>query len=153
MNIQLQKGFMPIILGIIAILAIIIGAMMIQGRGTPQKKVSTLPASITVMLYSQNDSGQTGTATITYVAGKAHVKLIVDNSPADVSQPAHIHTGSCSNLGGVDHPLNNVVNGSSETMIESSIDHITSHLPLAINVHKSTTEASIYVSCGDIVAQ
>ena len=146
---------MPIILGIIAIVAVIIGAMLIGGGGggAPQEKVSTPPAPITVILYSQNDSGQEGTATITDMAGRTHVRLIVGNYTADVSQPAHIHTGSCSNLGGVDHPLNNVVNGSSETMLGESLGHITSGLPLAINVHKSAAEASTYVSCGDIVAQ
>ena len=102
-------------------------------------------------LSSQNDSGESGTATITEEEGKAKVVLSLSGSLA-APQPAHIHTGSCADLGGVKYPLTSPVSGVSETMLDVSANDILSQLPLAINVHKSVEEISTYVACGDIAS-
>ena len=66
--------------------------------------------------------------------------------PAGVSQPAHIHLGTCDNLDKAPKwNLQPVKNGQSITELA---------VPLlkdkaAINVHKSTAEAHVYVSCGN----
>jgi len=46
-------------------------------------------------------------------------------------------------------PLSPVVNGTSTTVITATLASLTAE-PLAINVHKSAAEASVYVSCGNI---
>src|SRR4051794_30353688 len=82
---------------------------------------------------------------------------------ADAPHPAHIHTGSCAQLGDVVAPLNDVAmpdgehSGStsafpvetSETIIDLSLEDILdgNH---AVNVHKSADEIGVYITCGDI---
>lgn len=69
---------------------------------------------------------------------------------AGVTQPAHIHTGSCAQIGGVVYPLTFPVDGKSVTTLNTTWSALVAQKPLALNVHKSTSEASIYVSCGDL---
>ena len=111
---------------------------------------SATPKEISVTLSERNDSGQSGTATLMEENGKVKVVLILTGAPADVTQPAHIHMGSCPEVGAVKYPLTSPVNGSSETMLNVTLDQLRSGMPLAINVHKSQPEVKVYVSCGDL---
>jgi hypothetical protein len=102
-------------------------------------------------LQPQNNSGESGTATLTK-AGDNQTKVVleVQGAPAGVSQPVHIHKGSCSKLDPKPaYPLSPVVNGKSETTIKTSLDSLQKG-GYAINGHKSAKEASTYVFCGDI---
>ena len=108
--------------------------------------------TITVTMNAQNGSGEDGTATITGV-GTADIKVTVNlkNAPAD-PQPAHIHKGTCAQLDPKPlYPLTNVVNGTSDTTVMTTMAELTSG-SYAINVHKSAAEVATYVSCGDIKA-
>jgi hypothetical protein len=106
-----------------------------------------------VTMNEQNGSGQTGMAHLTTGAdGKTMVVLDIKSGATDVAQPAHIHEGTCANLNPKPaYPLTNVVNGKSETTVAVTLADLVAK-PYAINVHKSGPEASVYVSCGDIVA-
>ena len=108
-------------------------------------------SEIEVNLQEQNESGESGTAVITEVEGKVRVVLNLTGEPEDGVQPAHIHTNSCADLGGVQYPLESLTNGSSETILEVSMAELQTGLPLSINVHKSPEEAGVYVACGNIV--
>jgi len=114
---------------------------------------STNPANtgtVTVTMNAQNGSGESGTATLTEKDGKLMVSLNLSNGTAE-PQPAHIHTGSCSNLDPKPtYPLTNVVNGKSDTTLDINMATLASG-QYAVNVHKSAAEVSTYVSCGDIV--
>ncbi|MDO8515952.1 MAG: DUF4382 domain-containing protein [bacterium] len=111
-------------------------------------------------LSSQNRSGIAGTATLENKDGKVEVKLELTSVPTGVaellgvllgaSHPAHIHLGSCANLGAVKYPLGSTVNGKSETSLNASLADLKAQLPLAINVHKSPEEIGVYIACGDI---
>ncbi len=107
-------------------------------------------------LLEQNNSGQSGTATFTLSDDNKTLTIEIDISGgSSVPQPAHIHTGTCANLDPKPfYPLSDVVNGKSVTVITeadiANLDYEVSN-QFAINVHKSKAEASIYVSCGDIV--
>ncbi len=134
-------------------------AMMKKEEATKQpdammeKKTDTMTAkSYTVTMKELNGSKQIGTATIVDADGKAKVTVKVATGVKDAPQPAHIHIGACPTPGAVAYPLSAVVNGMSETTLSISTTELLSKLPLAINVHKSKEEASVYVSCGDIVA-
>lgn len=96
---------------------------------------------------------QTGTVTLNAMDGQTEVVVDIDPSPdgADVEQPAHIHAGSCDNLGAVEYPLENVVNGQSTTVVDVSLADLQADT-FAINVHKSGEEIGVYTSCGDIPA-
>lgn len=104
---------------------------------------------LVITLSPQNDSGESGTATLKQENGKTKVVVDLDSAPSS-AQPAHIHTGSCADLGGVKYPLISPVDGESETLLDVPLTQLVSELPLAINVHKSSEEISVYVACGDI---
>lgn len=108
-------------------------------------------SEVIVNLAEQNDSGEYGTATLTEMDGMVQVVLSLIGAPQDVTQPAHIHVNSCAEIGGVAYPLEFPVNGTSETMLEVSMEDLRSAMPLSINVHKSVEEASVYVACGDLI--
>lgn len=81
---------------------------------------------------------------------KTEVVITMVGGSAGGKHPAHIHVGACPMPGAVKYPLSPVVNGTSVTMVDASIEQLWGMLPLAINVHKSATEAKIYLACADI---
>jgi len=108
-------------------------------------------STLTVDLGAENGSGETGTAALTQKPEGVEVVVTLANAPA-TAQPAHIHTGTCANLGGVEYPLTNVMGGNSTTIIKGvTIDQLLAK-PMAINVHKSANDLATYVACGDIKA-
>lgn len=110
-----------------------------------------VPLSVTTNLLSQNNSGEEGSATLTSTEnGKTKVVFKLSGAPKDIAQPAHIHMGSCADLGDVLYPLTSPVNGESETILDANLSDILNKLPLAINVHKSADEINVYYACGDI---
>lgn len=103
-----------------------------------------------IQLSEQNESSESGTATLTESEGKVVVSLNLNSAPSDIPQPAHIHSGACPDVGAVAYPLTNVVNGVSVTTLDVTMADLAAKQPLAINVHKSVPEASVYISCGDL---
>ncbi len=106
--------------------------------------------SMSVTLAAQNDSTQAGTATLTEKDGKTTVSVTLTNPVDDSPQPAHIHSGACPTPGEVVYPLTNLVGGKSETVLDVPLATLKKALPLAINIHKSEAESSVYISCGDL---
>lgn len=125
-------------------------------QASPTQTVATSPTEtmtepMTVTLDAQNDSGETGTAVLTEEEeGKTKVTLTIAGAPKGIAQPAHIHSGACPKPGAIVYPLTNVVNGVSETTLDVDTETLMKQLPLAINVHKSASQAAIYVACGDL---
>lgn len=112
--------------------------------------VASAPAadSLTVKLEPQNNSGESGTATLTK-SGDKQTKVSLNVQGASGSQPTHIHKGTCSNLDPKPaYPLSPVVNGKSETRVNASLDDLTHGY--AINGHKSPQDLKTYVFCGNI---
>jgi len=105
---------------------------------------------ITVELEEQNDSGESGTAILKEENNQTTVTITMTGFQEDVSQPAHIHVGSCPDVGAVSYPLTNVLNGESETTLDVTLAQLESELPLGINVHKSVDNASVWTACGDL---
>lgn len=111
-----------------------------------------LDDAVTVKLEAQNNSEQTGTATLLPEGNKTKVVIELSNAPTGVAQPAHIHLGTCSNLDKAPKwPLEPVKGGRSVTVVPVSLDTILKDRT-AINIHKSAAEPQIYVSCGNIIA-
>ena len=105
---------------------------------------------VTINLLKQNNSSESGTATLEEEDGQVVITLDLTGFEEGVSQPSHIHMGSCPDVGGVKYPLTNLLNGKSKTIINTTFAEMENGLPLAINVHKSAEEAGVYVSCGDL---
>ncbi len=106
--------------------------------------------SVTLNLVSQNNSGISGTATLTDLGGgKMRAEIRVTGAEAG-PQPAHIHGGSCTQLDPAPRfPLTPVTNGASVTDVEGTLQQVTA-APHAIHLHKSPEELPIYVACADI---
>ncbi len=132
-------------------IVIIVLALAILGGATYLIKVSQ-PRIAIATLNSQNNSGQAGTATIINLPdGKTKVTITLFGVTAGVSQPAHIHMGTCENLGDVKYSLVNLLNGNSETILDIDVAKIGRQFPLAVNVHKSEREQGVYTSCGNLM--
>lgn len=109
------------------------------------------PETLVFSLSEQNNSGESGTATITPVSDtQSKVSVTLSGASAGVPQPMHIHVGSCPTPAGVKYPLTNAVNGTSETVLDVTVAALKAQAPLALNVHKSTAEVSAFVSCGNL---
>jgi Cu/Zn superoxide dismutase len=116
-------------------------------------QISTAAAAtstLTIPIAAQMASGETGTATLTQAGPNVTVVLAIKGAPATTPQPAHIHTGTCTNLGGIAYPLTNVVAGTSTTTVKGvTIDKLLG-ASYAINVHASADNLGKYVACGQI---
>ena len=118
---------------------------------TEEQVMDTSPDMLTIVLAEQNESGTSGTATLTDTDGGLNVELSLVGASENVEQPAHIHLNNCADIGGVKYPLTFPVNGESTTVLQGvTLEMILADMPLSINVHKSVEEASVYVACGDI---
>ena len=105
--------------------------------------------SATAKLQPQNNSGESGTATLTKMGEETKVVLDVKGAPSG-SQPVHIHKGTCDKLDPKPtYPLSPLVNGKSETTVKASLDSLEKG-GYAINGHKSAQDVSTYVFCGPI---
>lgn len=169
-----KKGLgMPLMISIIALAFVVTGiayyaiqkqskeagelqkkALMEKGAMEKNEDMAMMKkAEIHLELKSQNNSGQKGNAVISDAGGKTKVVLTLSETPTSLSQPAHIHLGSCAAIGTVKYPLTNAVNSLSETVLDVSFDALVNQLPLSLNVHKSAAEANKYVACGDITKE
>jgi len=109
------------------------------------------PSTLTVQLQQQNGSGESGTATLTQTGSDVQVVIALNGAPA-TAQPAHIHFGVCSDLGGVAYPLMPIADGKSTTTVKGvTIAQLLSR-PYGINVHESADNIQKYVACGDVTA-
>lgn len=140
----------------VVVLVIVVGVVYLLARNNtpattnpPANPPAGSATSKTINLTAQNNSGQSGTMLLEEVGSQVRVTLTLAN-PNTTSEPAHIHVGACPNPGAVKYPLTNVLNGTSVTMINGSLASLKSEQPLAVNVHKSAAESSVYVSCGDL---
>jgi hypothetical protein len=137
--------------------AILVSAIACSGLAAAQdkekKKSEKKPAaakSVTVKLSQQNKSGESGSARLTPAGDKTKVEISLKGAPKGVSQPAHIHEGSCPSPDPKPkYPLQNVVDGKSTSEVPADIKTLTAG-GLAINVHKSADEIKVYVACGNI---
>jgi hypothetical protein len=110
---------------------------------------------VTFELSTQSGLGQSGIAIFTKgLNDKVEVRLAMEGGTFTEPQPAHIHLGSCPTPGAVKYPLTDVIDGVSVTNLEVTWDEMmASGEKLAINVHKSAQEVSVYTACGDIPAE
>lgn len=126
-------------------------AMILMLGGLYAGAALALDDVVTVTLQAQNNSGQTGSASLTPQGDKTKVVILLSNAPAGLAQPAHIHLGQCGKLDPAPKwKLEAVRDGQSATVVPASLDTILKE-KTAINVHKSAEEAQVYVSCGNII--
>lgn len=132
--------------------AVLVASALPSAAPAAQKKGATMSSKMSmsqsVTMKAQNNSGETGTATLKDTAKGVVVTIHIKGAKGP--QPAHIHKGSCAKLDPKpEYPLHNVINGMSITTVPGvTIAKLSGKT--AINVHKSLTDIPTYVSCGDI---
>jgi hypothetical protein len=109
--------------------------------------------SVVVPINELNGSGVSGDASLTDNGdGTTTVDILVDGATG--GHPAHIHSGTCAELGDVVHPLTDVdASGASVTVVEAPLTDLSSTGTYAINIHLSADDIGTYVACGDIPAE
>ena len=104
-------------------------------------------AVVRIDLEAMNNSGQTGTATLTSRGGDT--TTVVVEATAGISEKNHIHTGQCGDtLGGVDHGLTDTNGGATTTVVSASLSSLQDG-DHAINLHEEGNPGN-YTSCGNI---
>ena len=105
--------------------------------------------TLLIALGEQNDSGQTGWATLT---AKGDQTVVVVNLMAGAmeSELIHIHAGSCGTdtLLGVVYSLTNIAGGVSVTTVDATLASLQAG-DMAINSHQKDN-AGVYTTCGNI---
>ena len=101
-------------------------------------------------LRQQGGSNQSGTATLTPRGDSTRVKIVLKH-PSGEPQPAHIHWGICGEHGEIEHTLNKVENGVSETVVDTDLDFLLGggDAAFAIDVHESASQRTV-VACGTL---
>jgi Cu/Zn superoxide dismutase len=127
---------------VLAVLAALLATSAVSYAGKPQ--------TLNVQMNALNDSGETGTATLTQLPKGVKVEVSLKGAP-DTSQPTHIHPGTCTKLNPApEAPLSPLTNGTSVTVLSGKKLSDFTGGRYAINVHKSSTDLATYVSCGAI---
>jgi len=139
-----------ILAGVGLAVVLLAAALLVAGSGGG---VSAQDETVTVTMGAGRDASQTGTATLTAQGSQTQVVLNIQPAAAGVEQPVHIHSGSCPGVGAVAFPLTNVVDGTSTTVVDATLDSLRTG-GYSINVHQDGTQAGlgVYVSCGAIPA-
>jgi hypothetical protein len=129
--------------GVTVGLAVVVAVAVAACQGAPR-------ASTVVQLEPLNASGVTGSVTLVD-AGEGRTQVQVRVEPAgNLDMPAHIHPGSCDDLiPQPKHPLENVVNGISTTIVRATLAELTSG-GLAVNLHKSNQDLKTYTACAEL---
>lgn len=146
---------------LIGVVAVVIGVSMgffwLSNRSsemaikpTPTPTAVTESRNFPIRLNPQGDLGRPGTLVLTEENGRAKILIGLGGGASSVAQPAHIHTGTCAEMGEVKYSLSNVVAGASQTVLDVGMDYLLNQRPLSVNVHKSAAELNISVSCGDL---
>ncbi len=142
-------------LGVLALAATLVAAaFLVAGKSETVSGLNEI--YLTITLGPGRDALQIGTATLVGGGSPKEVAIEIAPGPPGVEQPAHIHAGTCPNVGEVVYPLNNVVDGTSTTTIGANLELLDPNLELlptgtfAIDVHKSEADIALQVACGDI---
>lgn len=140
----------------LGIMVVAMFALIPANAGRLAAAAKDKPESVTVQFTTLNDSGVTGSATLTAQGNKTLVQLRVKGITGQ--HPDHIHRSTCANPEPQPtYPLTDVVlnpannQGESETLVDVSLDELLTN-PYLILIHKSKQEINVYVACADITA-
>ena len=115
--------------------------------------IPTEAEALTIAVDAENESGQSGWATLTARGDQTDVVLYIAPG-ALATELVHIHSGRCGadTLGGVEHGLTSFIDGSgvSATTVDAPLSGLRTG-GFAINSHKKG-EPGVYTSCGNIPA-
>jgi Cu/Zn superoxide dismutase len=134
---------------LVAVVLAAAGLIGVAGCGGGSDDETAGAADLTLQLVEQNSSGQDGTATFTSLAG-GRTRIVLElTNPPEVPQPAHVHSGTCDDLGDPVVALTSVEDGTSDTEVERSLEELEQG-DLVVHAHKSEAEYDVSVACAPI---
>jgi hypothetical protein len=105
--------------------------------------------SLRLELTEQNGSGQAGTATLT-PSGNGTTAVVVElDNPPGPPQPAHVHAGTCDDIGDVVAPLTSLADGASESSVPMTLAELQDG-GLIVHAHQSEAAFDVSVACAAI---
>jgi hypothetical protein len=135
--------------GFVVAALLVVVALPGCGGGEDDAAASSSDEALTLTLAEQAGSGQSGTATLT-ADGDDRTRVVVElSNPPGPSQPSHVHSGSCDNIGDVVAPLESLDDGRSESLVELSLDELRRG-GLIVHAHRSGAESKVSVACAEI---
>ncbi len=151
---MIQNKRLILLIAAVLIFVFVAGIIYFTSSQAATSNTTTVPqikeGQVGVNLVQLNNSGESGTAILSEKGGYVTVTLNVVGSKNGMTQPSHIHTGTCPGIGGIKYSLKDVVNGGSTTILNVTMAQLKQQLPLAVNVHESTENFKNYVACGEI---
>lgn len=133
----------------------ILGVLLVAvALGMTSRSNAQEPDSVTITFNPLNNSGVTGTATLTADGDKTKVSLAVGGVTG--VNPHHIHRSNCANpepdptyplSDFILNPADNV--GRSETTVDAPLSTLITEEHLIL-IHKSAEEIDVYYACADI---
>jgi len=114
--------------------------------------VAINPLQAVIRLDAQNESRETGTATLVPRGNATRVTIVVSGEPQNAVQPANIHLGSCDSVRQIGYRLQDVRDGRSTTLLPASLAALMRHrYVIVLQESPASLRAAKdyrYVSCG-----
>lgn len=116
-------------------------------QAEPQAQEGMQPMS--VVIEPKNESGLTGQATATHRADSVVMAVTVSDATQDGDYPAHVHSGTCAETGGVLAPLSTitVADGTGSASTTLGADQVPADEPAVIQIHLPDGTPA---ACGDL---
>ena len=132
----------PFVAGIAGLL--VVSALVLGGCQQAALESKVIP------LKTLNDSGVTGSVTLTALdARRTQVEIRVDPA-GHPDMPSHIHPGTCTSLvPQPKYPLQNVMAGHSVTIVTAAFADLLKG-GLAVNIHRSNQDLATYTACAEL---
>jgi len=113
------------------------------------------PAPVTASITAKNNSGITGTVTLTKKGDSTEVAVTLNGGRPGTKYPSHIHGGTCTTPGAVVAPLGTVAvgadkSGTSTTMVLTSVLDSASAKFGGLAEVSHAPRGMQYVACADI---
>jgi hypothetical protein len=132
-----------------AIAALLVAFALPGCGGDEEEAEAGSEDALTLRLAEQAGSGQSGTATLT-ADGDERTRVAVElSNPPGPSQPSHVHSGTCDDIGAVVAPLESLEGGNAETVVPMSLKEL-QRGELIVHAHKSEAESKVSVACAEI---
>jgi hypothetical protein len=129
--------------------AALLVVLALPGCGGGEEEAAAGAEELTLTLAEQAGSGQSGTATLT-ADGDEGTRVVVElSNPPGPSQPSHVHSGTCDDIGAVVAPLESVEGGNAESVVPMSLKEL-QRGDLIVHAHKSEAESKVSVACAEI---
>lgn len=140
------------IVGLTAASLFIVGAGCGKTTSRPSKAPAENPPETTIFsLREQENSGERGTAyLIPQADGTTKVSVELTAAAQILERKAHLHTGTCEQLGDIVYSLNELIDGKSDTIVNARAAQLTGEPRLVLAAHKG--KAMTKIACGAVPA-